>query len=713
MENHLKKFVFFSFFLFFIRANYIEDYLKIRLLPNKLTREITRAFTEDIVNSEGNESGDNNKGPSVAHLGDGKFVVSWVRGTSPYHVYMQRFSAAGAKVDLNAQVDTSNAANTRGSPSVAHLGDGKFVVSWVRGTSPYHVYMQRFSAAGEKDGAETQVNTSNAAGSMGGPSVAHLGDGKFVVSWVRGTSPYHVYMQRFSAAGEKDGAETQVNSAENSGHRSGGGPSVAHLGDGKFVVTWVRGETSPYHVYMQRFSAAGAADGGETQVSTSGAYQGSGPSVAHLGDGKFVVSWIRGKSPNHFYIQRFSAAGEKDGGETQVNSADRYGSNMGTGPSVAHLGDGKFVVSWIKNTDYEVYIQRFDAAGAKDGIETQVNSEGNHAGPEGRSIVASLGGDRLVVSWIRKSDPEPNNVYIGFSEVAAGTVSGTTKDEDDSGIEGIAIQLKSGESVVASTTTGVDGSYTFSDVTAGDYTVMSGSKDWYRITSAATVDVTVAAGETSAANFTYQKLGQLTITTRTAVGEVVPNVSFSFVGGETISSQTDSSGNFSCEVSVGSYTLTVTTPSWYRSTSDTTVTGTVIFQATETNAFTFQKLGQLTITTRTAVGEVVPNVSFSFVGGETISSQTNSSGNFSCEVSVGSYTLTSSAPDGYQAVTGFVSGAISFQGMTTNNLIYKSTVPKVQLRIANDHITQTAIPRKFVSVGNEFYTQLRLKADKI
>ena len=88
----------------------------------------------------------------------------------------------------------TNTGNDDKYPSVAHRGSGKFVVAWesyvVGSSTKYGVFAQLYNSDGTKDGGEFQVNT-DTFGSRSGQtynSVAALDENNYVVAWAKSSS---------------------------------------------------------------------------------------------------------------------------------------------------------------------------------------------------------------------------------------------------------------------------------------------------------------------------------------------------------------------------------------------------------------------------------------------------------------------------------------------------------------------------------------------
>jgi hypothetical protein len=133
--------------------------------------------------------------------------------------------------------------------------------------------------------------------------------------------------------------------------------------------------------------------------------------------GNFIVTWQSGEQDAHssgIFARHFDAAGAAQGGEFQVNSyttADQFYSTL------AVDGDGDFVVAWesfnqIVSGGYDVFAKRFDSAGTLLAIEFQVNSytSNNQYVP---AIAAEADGD-FTVAWQSNLQEGPVAGSIGI-----------------------------------------------------------------------------------------------------------------------------------------------------------------------------------------------------------------------------------------------------------------------------------------------------------
>jgi hypothetical protein len=287
--------------------------------------------------------------PSTAMDARGDFVVTWDsfgQDGSLTGVYAQRYAARGTPLGSEFRVNTHTTGHQRFS-SIAMEPDGDFVVAWAGGGPGDFsgIFAQRYNAAGAAQGDQFRVNTYTTDNQLG-PSVAVDADGDFVVAWTsyrQDASPgYGVYAQRFDASGARQGGEFRVNTytTDIQSH-----PSVAMDADGDFVVGWISDgqDGSSSGVFAQRYNATAVPQGGEFRVNTYTFASQTHPSVAMDAAGNLVVAWISGQgSTFNVYAQRYSATGAAQGGEFRVSTSGW----LQQFPVVAMDRDGDFVVAW-------------------------------------------------------------------------------------------------------------------------------------------------------------------------------------------------------------------------------------------------------------------------------------------------------------------------------------------------------------------------------
>jgi hypothetical protein len=301
----------------------------------------------------------------------------------------QAFDFAGEEFQAN-----SYAPGYQGYPAVDSLAAGGFVVVWESGSpgleqdgSYIGIFGQRYDGDGSRLGTEFQVNAYT-TDFQTSSDVAGTTDGGFVVVWQsygQDGSYYGIFGRRFDAAGAPNGTEFRVNSETQYGQYY---PEVAASADG-FIVVWESCEQdgSREGIFGQRYSASGATAGTEFRANTYTPARQRFANLAVDADGNFVVVWMsqpesggvgQDGSDAGIFGQRYDATGAKSGTEFQINA---YTTDIQARPAVSYKDDGGFVVVWegrqptiLAQVTDEVRARKYDATGAADGSEFQLNT---------------------------------------------------------------------------------------------------------------------------------------------------------------------------------------------------------------------------------------------------------------------------------------------------------------------------------------------------
>src|SRR5262249_48140671 len=147
------------------------------------------------------------------------------------------------------------------------------------------------------------------------------------------------------------------------------------------VVVWASKDQDGdgWGVYAQRYDAAGVAQGTEFRVNKATGFDQTTPSVAMDGSGNFVVTWTSKQNgvDKDVYARRFDATGKALTNEFRVNT---FTTSDQQDSSIAMDAAGDFVITWSSNgqtNNWGIYAQRYDATGAAQGSEFQVNASDN------------------------------------------------------------------------------------------------------------------------------------------------------------------------------------------------------------------------------------------------------------------------------------------------------------------------------------------------
>jgi hypothetical protein len=289
-------------------------------------------------------------------------------------------------VPTTSDTDTlvSNPAmGTQDSPTVASDANGDYVVVWVahglNGVASGSIVGQLYDQYGQAQGSQFVIDT-DTSDNQSAPAVAMDAEGDFVVAWADAGSqdPSGVYARVYDQFGKAEGDQFLVNQYPSGLQNE---PAVAMDVAGDFVVSWTSyGQNGAYDgVYARRFNLQGTAVTGEIQVNTTVLARQDRSAVAMDQNGDFTVVWEGYGQSNtswNVYGQRFNAAGAMLGGQFQINQHTNNQHVMD--PKVAMDLAGDFVVTWQSygqdGSGYGIYARRYNAAAAAQGNEFLVNN---------------------------------------------------------------------------------------------------------------------------------------------------------------------------------------------------------------------------------------------------------------------------------------------------------------------------------------------------
>ena len=362
-------------------------------------------------------------GAGVANLGAaGDFVVTWVspgQDGDGQAIIGRRFDVSGAPLGAEFLVNGASTGE-QGLAKVASNAAGNFVVAWTEyiagNGSSYEIRARRFDSTGAAQGGDIAVNTYT-TGVQALPSVAVSSSGSFVVVWHSGPDfgsgqvgqdgdGFGVFGQRFDNAGNKAGAEFQINQYTTSYQSR---PRVAMNPGGDFLVVWNSPQDAQIGAIMaRRYDNAGSALGGEFQVNTTVLGAQYTPDVALDPSGKAIVVWtsyLQDGSDGAIFAQRLDAGGNKLGPEFNVNT---FTTSLQARPRVAAGPGGDFTIVWQSGRGSDgagsedgsgtgAFAQHYDANGKRDGREIAVNTFTTAF--QGAPAVAAQPNGQFVTAW--------------------------------------------------------------------------------------------------------------------------------------------------------------------------------------------------------------------------------------------------------------------------------------------------------------------------
>jgi len=347
----------------------------------------------------------NQSNSDIAMDPDGNFVVVWQsqgQDGSVGSIFAQRYDAQGAAQGDEFQVNTYTT-NYQHHPAVAMDATGNFVITWSNSGQNAHfmnksnIYAQRYNAQGIPQGSEFRVCIGTESSKRS--DVAMAANGDFVVTW-NGSGPGDpegIYAQRYDAQGQNQGEAFRVNTYTTNDQLL---PAIAMSPEGGFVIAWrsIYGQQgSNQGVFAQRYDAQGVAQGTEFRVNTETQGFHDHPDLAISPAGDFVVTWARqGQDGDHssVYAQRYNAQGAAQGTEFQVNTETQ---GFQSNPAIAMSLTGNFVITWgCSQLPQGIYAKRYDALGQQQNGKIRLNTRRNH--PSNPAVAMNVQGD-FVVTW--------------------------------------------------------------------------------------------------------------------------------------------------------------------------------------------------------------------------------------------------------------------------------------------------------------------------
>lgn len=341
--------------------------------------------------------------PSITSDAQGNFLVVWNSAFGGSYVYGQRFDSTGTALGGELELNDSTL-GIEISRSVAADGGGDFLGVW-EGDDTFggdrYLSGRAFDPNGVPRGAAFPIDSSSPIESYDlRPQIAAFGEGKFVVTWQDYVDyELQVVGRIFDESGNPTSGQFAVSQSPEDTNRY---PDVAGSGD-EFVVVWEHSKVGGAGVLLhaRRFDSGGDPIGEEFQISESSSGEQIQSSVAMDSTGRLVIAW-NAYDPDDpgwsLFARRFDATNSPVGGDLHVNTST---TGSPRDPSVAVDASGEFVVVWHAGlqdgSGGGVFGQHFDSAGEKLGGEFQVNTY--TTGNQGYPQVVAQGASIFVAVW--------------------------------------------------------------------------------------------------------------------------------------------------------------------------------------------------------------------------------------------------------------------------------------------------------------------------
>jgi hypothetical protein len=302
--------------------------------------------------------------PAVAMSPDGKFVVTWLQGTSA-GVPIPLLCLGGGEVAAGESSIRFRAYDSDGTASsltsVAALKAGAYAT------------VQAFCAV------QVQLSVQNAGTSLTQSVVAMGSGGDFTLAWslqsanelivdstIIGNTPSRITLQHYTALGlPTDGPQVvQSASSQPAALQTMVNPSIAVGTDG-IALSWdlvafdTATSTETLSLNDRGYSSSTLQPLGAAATTASGRPFSNGDYLSQIAatPGGSVVAWRATQHtgstyPQQINAQLLSAAGAAQGAPIQVVAvADSYTVDWLSSPAIASDGNGNFLVVWEENTD--------------------------------------------------------------------------------------------------------------------------------------------------------------------------------------------------------------------------------------------------------------------------------------------------------------------------------------------------------------------------
>ncbi|OQY71880.1 MAG: hypothetical protein B6D44_11155 [Ignavibacteriales bacterium UTCHB2] len=361
------------------------------------------------------------KYPSISTDSIGNFVIVWEdERNENSDIYLQQYNFNGIKSNNNLKINDDAGSKDQRYPKISIDDLGNFIIVWedYREDSKCDIFLQRLNSDGAPLGENIKVNDDVGSFYQYDPSISVNGNGNFVVAWCDMRSgSRNVYFQRYNNLGVPQGINTRANDLSDIDVWAKVKVSMDEIGN--FVIVWPRNG----NIYFQRYNHIGVKQGGNIKVTDDQTISLLNPDVAMDQTGNFVIAWEEVKQNNQdIYFQRFNSMGIKQGQKIKVNNNDNN-SYINLSISMNKVGD--FVIAWqdSRNGNYDIYFQRFNSIGNSQGPNTKVNDDSGNAGQSNPEVAIDEIGNFVIV-WSDDRDILTKPDIIGQRYLSNGTPIG-------------------------------------------------------------------------------------------------------------------------------------------------------------------------------------------------------------------------------------------------------------------------------------------------
>ncbi len=314
-------------------------------------------------------------------------------------------TARADKTDFLVNDDASGTDQTQ--PRVAVAAGKGFISVWTDSRDGQNdIYLARYTPDGISLGRNLRVNSDTGSIYQAQPAVGVDYSGNYGSVWQdyrNGSYPFDpdIFLQRFDTSAARLGVNREITTEWPDSLKEN--PDVDFAPWGRGVVVWGDYRNRNWDIYGQRISSTGELIGVNFKINDdAGTAQQHAPRVSISPDGWFVVTWYDNRWGNDdIFVQRFDTAGTKRGVNLKVNSD--VGTTRQAFPDVAADGVGHFTLVWVdwRNgiypTNPDIYSRKYDTNLVALYSDRRMNTDGTARAQREPSIASDRLGNVAII----------------------------------------------------------------------------------------------------------------------------------------------------------------------------------------------------------------------------------------------------------------------------------------------------------------------------
>lgn len=344
--------------------------------------------------------------PAISIDNYGNLVVTWIdTREGNYDIYAQRYDSLGNIKGPNFKVNDDVGSSYNRTPRIDMDKYGEFVITWYDNRNGnYDIWAQRYDSAGTAISSNFKINDDTGSTEQKHTSIAICGTGDLIIAWedYRNGNP-DIYAQRYDYLGNSVGSNFRVNDDMDTAWQIF--PKVACDGFCNFVITWSdnREDSLSANIYAQKYDSSGTPIDSNFKVNDDGTTIHIYSDISMDFSGKFVISWVDGRTDTSIYAQRYDSDGSVLGSNFKVNDslARIDWITPISMPAIAMDSTGSFVITWQdfrEGSNSNIYSQRYTSSGEPIGLNSKVNDDGASADQELPDIAVDTSGN-FIITW--------------------------------------------------------------------------------------------------------------------------------------------------------------------------------------------------------------------------------------------------------------------------------------------------------------------------